>query len=125
MFSGPANRYVRSLVSQARQGGIDRKAARRAARTSAMKTEVRAAAEPLARLSDRPLCKKWTGPQSVPCDKQLGIPLDVPFPGLGSATEMMRPAGISPISVSCDKKLRVPQNAPWHRSSLVFGPATK
>src|SRR5437667_6780818 len=87
-FSGPAGRCVRSPGNRARQGDSDRKAGRREARTSAMKKEVRAAGEASARLSGRPLCKRWRAHLPVSCDKKLDVPWDVPF--LGRAIEMMR-----------------------------------
>src|SRR5256714_5213408 len=79
MFSGPASRCVRSPGNRARPGESDRKAGRRAARTSAMKREVRAAAEASARLWDQPLGKRWRAHLSVSCDKKSGVPWNVPF----------------------------------------------
>src|ERR1700726_3213582 len=79
MFSGPASRCVRSLGNRARQGDSDRQAGRRAARTSAMKREVRAVGEASARLWDQPLGKRWRAHLSVSCDKKSGVPWSVPF----------------------------------------------
>src|SRR5579884_227163 len=85
MFSGPASHCVRSPGNRARPGDSDRKAGRRAARTSAMKREGRAAGEASARLWGRPLCKRWRAHLSVSCDKKSGVPRDVPFLELGPA----------------------------------------
>src|SRR6266566_6349234 len=79
MFSGPASRCVRSPGNRARPGESDRKAGRRAARTSAMKREVRAAGEAPARLWDQPLGKRWRAHLSVSCDTKSGVPWNVPF----------------------------------------------
>src|SRR6266576_3384714 len=95
MFAGPASRCVRSPGNRARQGDSDRKAGRREARTSAMKKEVRAAGEASARISGRPLCKRWRAHLYVSFDKKSGVPRDVPF--LGLAIEMMRASQKSPI----------------------------
>src|SRR6266581_1293586 len=88
MFSGPASRCVRSPGNRARQGDSDRKAGRREARTSAMTREVRATGEVSARLSGRPLYKRWRAHLSVSCDKISAVASDVPF--LQRAIEMMR-----------------------------------
>src|SRR5207237_62125 len=88
MFSGPASRCVRSPGNRARQGDSDRKAGRREARTSAMTREARGAGEASARLSGRPLYKRWRAHLSVSCDKKSGVAWDVPF--LQRALEMMR-----------------------------------
>src|SRR5438270_8564708 len=90
IFSGPANRCVRSPGNRARQGDSDRKAGRREARTSAMKKEVRAAGEAPARLGGRPLCKRWRAHLSVPCDKKSSVPRDVRLLEVAPAIEMMR-----------------------------------
>src|SRR5438105_9666232 len=79
MFSGPASRCVRSPGNRARPGEIDRKAGRRAARTSAMKREVRAAGAASARLWDQPLGKRWRVHLPVSCDTKSGVPWNVPF----------------------------------------------
>src|SRR5438105_9171369 len=79
MFSGPASRCVRSPGNRARPGESDRQAGRRAAQTSAMKREVRAAGEASARLWGQPLCKRWRAHLSASCDKKSGIPWNVPF----------------------------------------------
>src|SRR5437868_14863987 len=55
-----------------------------------MKTGVRAAGEASARLSARPLCKRWRVHLPLSCDKQSGISRDVPFPGRGPAIEILR-----------------------------------
>src|SRR5438445_2646153 len=88
MFSGPASRCVRSPGNRARQGDSDRKAGRREARTSAMAREARGAGEASARVSGRPLYKRWRAHLSVSCDKMSGVASDVPF--LQRAIEMMR-----------------------------------
>src|SRR6202521_6115701 len=79
MFAGPASRCARSPGNRARQGESDRKAGRRAARTSAMKRGVRAAGAESARLWGRPLCKRWRAHLPVSCDKKSGVPWNVPF----------------------------------------------
>src|SRR5205807_4501496 len=79
MFSGPASRCVRSPGNRARPGESDRKAGRRAARTSAMKREVRAVGAASARLWDQPLRKRWRAHLSVSCDKKSGVSCNVPF----------------------------------------------
>src|SRR5713101_4343154 len=94
IFSGPASRCVRSPGNRARQGDSDRKVGRREARTSAMKKEVRAAGEASARLSGRPLYKRWRAHLYVWCDKKRGVSWDVPF--LGRAIEMTRASQKSP-----------------------------
>src|SRR5216683_3249266 len=79
IFSGPASRCVRSPGNRARPGDSDRKAGRRAARTSAMKREGRAVGEASARLWDQPPGKRWRAHLSVSCDKKSGVPWNVPF----------------------------------------------
>src|SRR6266403_5426102 len=97
IFSGPANRCVRSQGNRARQGDSDRKAGRKEARTFAMTMEVRAAGAASLRPSARPLCKRWRARLSVSCDTKLDVPRSLPFlwpfPGLaidGPAIELMR-----------------------------------
>ena len=108
---GPASRCVRSLGNRARQGGTDRRAERREARTSATKREIRAAGEASARLSSRPLGKRWRARLSVWCDKKSGVPWNFPFLWLGLAIDVMgalqkprmlcrRPASIGSKGVS-------------------------
>src|SRR5439155_22288878 len=55
-----------------------------------MRKEARATAKALARLSARPLCKKWRVHLPVSCDKKWGVSRDVPFPGPGPGVEVMR-----------------------------------
>src|SRR5882762_9665464 len=90
MFSGLANHCARSRGNRARRGNRDRKAARREARTSAMKTGGRATAKASARLSARPLCKRSRVHLPVSCDKKSGISRVVPSPGRGPAVEILR-----------------------------------
>src|SRR5580704_9214528 len=84
---GPASYCVRIPGNREPPSDSDRKAGRREARTSATKTEVRAEAEVLARLSDRPLDKRRRVHRSVPCDTKLGVPFGVPLFGFVSAIE--------------------------------------
>src|SRR5271170_5225119 len=86
--SGPANRCVRSRGNRGRPCDSDRKDARRAARTSATMRAVREAGESSARLSGQPLCRRWRAHRSAFCDKQLGVPWEVPFVGIEPAIEM-------------------------------------
>src|SRR5438874_593034 len=88
--SGPASRCARNPGSRARQGDSDPKAGRREARTSGRTTEVRAGAESSARLSVRPLYKKWKVHLSVSFDKKSATASDHPFLGLAPPVEMMR-----------------------------------
>src|SRR6266481_1416950 len=90
MFSGPASRCGQSPDSQALPGDSDRKAERIGARTSGMKKEARAAAKALARLSARPLCKRWRVHLPASCDRKSGGSRDVPFLGRGPAVEILR-----------------------------------
>src|ERR1700722_7011192 len=78
IFPGPASRCVRILGNRAPPDDNDRKAARRAIRTCATKTEFREAREELAHLSGRPLCKRWRTHRSALCDTKLGAPFGVP-----------------------------------------------
>src|SRR5438552_18979680 len=87
ILSDPASRCVRSPDNQARQDDSDRRAGQREARTFATKTGVRATGEASARLSDRPLYKRWRAHLFLSCDKKSGVPWDVPC--LGQAIEMM------------------------------------
>src|SRR5712691_6374589 len=90
MSSGPASRCGQSPDSRALSGDSDRRAERIGARTSGMKKEARATAKALARLSARPLCKRWRVHLPVSCDKKSGGSRDVPFPGHGRAVEKLR-----------------------------------
>src|SRR6266850_7598056 len=90
MFSGPASQCVRSPDSRALPGDSDRKAERTGTRTSGMRKEARATAKAPARLSARPLCKRWRVHLPVSCDKQSGVSRDVSFPGRGPAVEILR-----------------------------------
>src|ERR1700730_2821335 len=90
IFSRPANRYVRSPGNQARQGGSDRKSARRAARTSATKREGRATAESSGRLLVQPRDKKSRGHPLESCGRQCDVPRHAPFFHSGPAAKMVR-----------------------------------
>src|SRR6266849_5987800 len=90
MFSGPASRCGQSPDSRALPGDSDRKAERTGARTCGMRKEARATAKALARLSARPLCKRWRVHLPVSCDKKSGVSRDVPFPGPWPAVEVLR-----------------------------------
>src|SRR5712664_139680 len=90
MFSGPASRYGQSPDSRALPGDSDQKAERTGVRTSGMRKEARATAKALARLSTRPLCKRWRVHLPVSCDKKSAVSRNVPFPGRGPAVEILR-----------------------------------
>src|SRR6202521_3633744 len=90
MFSGLASQCVRSPDSRVLPGDSDRKAERTGARTSGMRKEARATAKALARLSARPLCKRWRVHLPVSCDKKSDVSRDVPFPGPLPAVEVLR-----------------------------------
>src|SRR5437868_8973829 len=96
-FSGPAPRCVRTVGNRAQQGDSGRQDERREARTFVMTRAVRAAEEASARLSGRPLCKRWRAHLLVLCDKKSGVPWDVPFLRIGRAIETMPASQKSPI----------------------------
>src|SRR4029077_20503100 len=54
-----------------------------------MRKEARATEEVSARLSTRPLCKRWRVHLPVSCDKKSGVSRDVPFPGPWQAVEAL------------------------------------
>src|SRR5258707_12630614 len=90
-------------------------------RTSAMKREVRAAAEASARLWGRPLCKRWRAHLSVSCDKKSGVPRDVPFLGLGPAIEISNLYSF--ISLQLGDESRPPPGHGDRVNSLCHGSA--
>src|SRR5579863_10087074 len=90
IFSGSANRCVRSLGNPGRRGDSDRKAGRKAARTFATKKAARAAGESPEHLSGRLPCRKSLSHRSAWCDKKSGTSSDVPFRRLGRAIKMVR-----------------------------------
>src|SRR5258708_2534851 len=61
-----------------------------------MTREIRAARKAPARLSRRPLCKRWRARRSRPCDKKPRVPRDGCLLELGPAIEMM-PASVKPL----------------------------
>src|SRR5271168_3794890 len=67
--SGPASHYVRNQDNQALSGGSDRKALRKAVRTSATTMEGRGAGEAFPHLSAQPPDRRSTGRQPALCDK--------------------------------------------------------
>src|ERR1700732_5237215 len=79
MFSDPASRCGQSPDSRALPSDSDRKAERTGARTCGTRKEARATTIALARLSARPLCKRWRVHLPVSCDKKSGVSRDVPF----------------------------------------------
>src|SRR5438477_8426858 len=78
-FSDPANHCDRSPDNPGQSNDIDRRGAPKAAQTSATKKEVRAKAEPWARLSGLLLCRRWRAHVPESCDKKSGVPWWVPF----------------------------------------------
>src|SRR4029453_2876747 len=79
-FSDPANHCGRNPDNPAQSNDNDRKGEKRAVQTSVTKKEVRATAEAWARLSVRPLYKRWRAHLPESCDKKSGVPWCVPFP---------------------------------------------
>src|SRR4029077_13413391 len=58
--------------------------------TYEMRKEARATAEVSARLSARPLCKRWRVHLPLSCDKTSAFSREVPFPRRGLADEILR-----------------------------------
>src|SRR5580700_11964239 len=73
MLSGQATRCVRSPGNRAPQGDNDPKADQRAARTSAMTREVRAAILASVRLADPPHGRRWKAHQLASFYKTLAV----------------------------------------------------
>src|SRR5215472_13374066 len=127
MFSGPASRCVQSPDNRAQQGDTDRKAGKRGVRTSAMKTEVRAAGGELVHLSGRLLCKRLIVRQPRLCDKKSSVPREFPFAELWptattqtSKTALLQPSG-RPAKAGRPALTCEPSAPPTHRKARWVG----
>src|SRR5580704_4806684 len=79
MSSGPASHCVRTQDNQALSGGSDRKALRKAVRTSATTMEGHGAGESFPHLSAQPPDRRSTGRQPVGCDRTWDSSVCFPF----------------------------------------------